>query len=94
VADPDQIAAESASRVELLESQIAELKQELWIARDAAIGATAELGTARAKVVELEALVHQLRSQLAIQEAMVRSRSYKMATRLGAPARLARRILG
>lgn len=38
-----------------------ELRRQLWEARDAARGATAELGNLRSKVKELEVLIHQLR---------------------------------
>jgi hypothetical protein len=79
---------------EALEQQIVDLKQEIWVARDAAIGATAELGTARAHIVELESLVHQLRSELARHDAVMRSRSYRLAISMSAPVRRVRRLLG
>jgi hypothetical protein len=94
VADRVPTSTDTPPSREALEQQIVDLKQEVWIARDAAIGATAELGTARAHVVELESLVHQLRSELAAHDAMIRSRSYRLATRLNRPARVVRRYLG
>lgn len=41
------------------------MRQELWQARDAVIGATATAGSYRARNVELETLIHQLRSEVA-----------------------------
>ena len=46
-----------------LTTQIAELKLELWSARDAAVGAVAQAGALRARNAELEAVIHQLRSR-------------------------------
>ncbi len=81
-------------RTEQLEATVVQLRQDLWIARDATIGATAELGTARAKVTELEALIHQLRVEVTRLDAELRSKPVRLAMRLAGPVRRARRLLG
>ena len=47
-----------------LEERVASLQIDLWGARDAVIGATAAVGTQRAKVHELEHLCHLLRMDI------------------------------
>ena len=54
------------ARIAELEAEVAKLRIDLWGARDAAIGATAEVGSSRAKVVELEAHINQLRTELSL----------------------------
>ena len=75
------------------DDEVSRLTRELWVARDAVIGATAELGTARSRVTELEGLVHQLRIELAY-----RDRERELGTRLmrlaARPVRYARRVTG
>ncbi len=61
----DARIAELEAEVGRLEAEVASLKIDLWGARDAAIGATAEVGTQRVRQKELEALIHQLRLQVA-----------------------------
>ena len=85
--------APDRATIAALEQQIVELKQELWASRDATIGATAELGTARAKIRELEALIHQLRIQVQTQDADLRSRLVVLARGASRPARVLRRVL-
>lgn len=53
-------------RIDELEAEVAKLRVDLWASRDAAIGALAEAGTSRARFAEVEALVHQLRTELAL----------------------------
>jgi len=57
-------ADEASARVPNLEDRIARLQIDLWGARDAVIGATAAVGTQRAKVHELEHLCHLLRMDI------------------------------
>jgi len=59
------MADDQTTQVAALEARIVELRQELWQARDAVIGATATAGSYRARNVELEMLVHQLRAEIA-----------------------------
>ncbi|HKY15593.1 MAG TPA: hypothetical protein VJM33_11770 [Microthrixaceae bacterium] len=71
---------------------VSALRREVWVARDAAIGATAELGTARARVAELEVLVDQLRTELARQDAEMSSRAVRIALALARPLRRLRGV--
>jgi hypothetical protein len=50
---------------ELLQRRVDELSQQLLGARDAALGAEAELGVARGRVTELEQQVHVLTVEVA-----------------------------
>lgn len=59
------LIASLEARVAELEAEVVALKVDLWAARDAAIGATAEVGTHRVQRKELESLIHQLRLQVA-----------------------------
>lgn len=68
MASPDDEIARLEAKVAELEAEVAALKVDLWAARDAAIGAAAEVGTHRAKRKELEGLIHQLRLQVAALE--------------------------
>jgi hypothetical protein len=72
--------------------QIGRLTQELWVARDAAIGATAELGTARSRVKELEVRVDQLERELATQRAEMSSRAVRIAISIAKPFRKLRGV--
>lgn len=76
---------------ELLQRRVDELSQQLLGARDAAIGAEAELGVARGRVTELEQQVHVLTVEVAeLRAALERSRARgPMAAVVGAdqPAR-------
>ena len=54
------------ARIAELEAEVVKLRTDLWGARDAAIGATAEVGSWRVKIVELEALIHQLRTEMSL----------------------------
>jgi chromosome segregation ATPase len=74
------------------DQQIARLTQELWVARDAAIGATAELGTARSRVRELEVRVDQLERELATTRAEMSSRAVKIAISIAKPFRRIRGV--
>lgn len=56
-ADRVTVSTESAE-MERLRARIDELAQQLLGARDAALGAEAELGVARARIAELEHQVH------------------------------------
>jgi len=57
---------ERDARIDELEAEVAKLRLDLWASRDAAIGALAEVGTSRARFAEVESLVHQLRTELAL----------------------------
>ncbi len=59
------LAARLEARIAELEAEVVSLKVDLWAARDAAIGAAAEVGTHRIQRKELESLIHQLRLQVA-----------------------------
>ncbi len=71
--------------------ELTRLRQELWQARDAVIGATATAGSFQARNTELEMLVQQLRKELVARDAELAalrgSRSLKVA-------RILRRVLG
>jgi hypothetical protein len=83
VTDPSEQSTE-------VSEQIATLKQELWVARDAAIGATAELGSARARVRELEVRNQQLEVEVARCHADMNSRAVKLVLAAVRPLRKAR----
>lgn len=57
----------AAERIEQLEATVEQLRKDLWTARDAVIGAEAEVGASRVRIRELETLVNQLRDALAAQ---------------------------
>lgn len=63
---PDAESDQRDARIEELEAEVAKLRLDLWASRDAAIGALAEVGTFRARFAEVESLVHQLRTELAL----------------------------
>lgn len=90
---PDDLAA----RVAELEDEIRTLKKELWQSRDATIGATATAGSYKARNVELEMLIHQLRTELAKMDAKLSvatgSLSGRMNAALGLPRRVAKKLL-
>jgi len=73
-------------------SERAALKVELWVARDAAIGAIAEAGTLRARNAELEALIHQLRVELDRLARVETTLTYRVGKALLAPAKRARQL--
>lgn len=75
------------------DNEIVQLRQEAWAARDAVIGTTAELGTARARIIELEATVKQLQIEVTLLQAELRSRPVRAALRLVQPVRAAKRRL-
>ncbi len=54
----------ASRRIVELEERVASLQIDLWGARDAVIGATAAVGTQKAKVHELEHLCHLLRMDI------------------------------
>ena len=80
-----------------LEEEVRTLRKELWQSRDATIGATATAGSYKARNVELEMLVHQLRTELARMDASLQvaqgSLTGRMNAALGLPRRVARKIL-
>jgi hypothetical protein len=69
------------------DEELATLRQELWVARDAAIGATAELGTARARVRELEVRTQQLEAEVARRRAEMDSRAVRLVLAAVRPLR-------
>ena len=69
------------------DTEIAELRRELWIARDAAVGAVAELGALRARLAEAEDIADQLRTELARLRAIERSRAWRAVNAVMAPLR-------
>jgi hypothetical protein len=75
------------------EDELARLRLELWTARDAAQGAIAEAGALRAKTAELEALIHQLRSELSLLSTLEDSKTYKAGRLVTAPLRIARKAV-
>lgn len=81
-----------------LEAELVELRQDLWRARDAVIGATATAGSFRARNTELEMLVHQLRTEVARLDRALRDRggsdlTAKLKRAARDPAAVARRLL-
>jgi len=80
-----------------LEEEVRTLRKELWQSRDATIGATATAGSYKARNVELEMLVHQLRTELARMDASLQvaqgSLTGRMNAAWGLPRRVARKIL-
>lgn len=87
-----------AERVAQLEEELVELRQELWRARDAVIGATATAGSYRARNKELEMLVHQLRTEVARLDRALAARGgsglpAKLKKAARDPAAVARRLL-
>lgn len=73
-------------------SEIAELKLELWNARDAAIGAIAEAGSLRARNAELEASIHQLHTELNRLGAVEQSITFRVGAAILKPLKSARRL--
>jgi hypothetical protein len=90
---PDDLAA----RVAELEDEVRTLRKELWQARDATIGATATAGSYKARNVELEMLIHQLRTELAKMDAKLTVATGSLTGRVNAaltvPGRVARKLL-
>ena len=73
-----------------LEAEIHRLQAEVWTARDAAIGSTAALGAARARIQELESLIHQLRVELHRHEQEA-DFAQRMVRRVATPLRAVKR---
>ena len=84
--------ADITQTVAALTAEIAELKLELWGARDAAMGAVAQAGTLRARNAELEALVHQLRVEVDRLAHVEHSVTYRIGNTVVRPLRAARRL--
>ncbi len=92
---PEQDPSE---RVTELEAQVLELRQQLWEARDAAMGATATAGSYRARNTELEMLVQQLRNEIArLDRALTGRRASTLPSKVKRavrdPGAVARRLL-
>ena len=83
----------AADRIQQLEDQLVEVRQQLWQARDAVIGATATAGSLRARNTELEMLIHQLRAALAQRDAEI-AQSRSLSRRIVAGLRSPRRAAG
>jgi hypothetical protein len=87
-----------AARIAELEDEVRSLRKDLWRARDATIGATASAGSYKARNVELEMLIHQLRVELGkTQSALLVSQgslSGKVNALANMPRRAARKLLG
>lgn len=77
---------------EELAAEIAELKLELWSARDAAIGAVAQAGTLRVRNAELEQLVHQLHAEVNRLAHVEQSITFRVGQTMLRPAKAARRL--
>lgn len=75
-----------------LTTEIAELKLELWSARDAAVGAIAQAGTLRARNAELEALIHQMRVEIDRLAHVEHSLTNRVGTAVLRPLKAARRL--
>ncbi len=75
-----------------LTTQIAELKLELWSARDAAVGAVAQAGALRARNAELEALIHQLRVEIDRLAHVEQSITFRLGNTVVKPLKAARRL--
>jgi SAM-dependent methyltransferase len=69
------------------DTDTADLHEELLRLRDEVIGKEAELGTALGRVAELEAYVHRYERMTAHYEAVLQSRSWRLARLLTAPVR-------
>ena len=81
-------------RVHDLELELVGVRQQLWEARDAVIGATATAGSVRARNVELEMLVHQLRTALAQRDVELAAARRSITGRVSTAKRGARRFAG
>ena len=95
MAHPDGVTVSGEdSEVERLRCRVDELAQQLLGTRDAALGAEAELGVARARIAELEHQVHvgtvEIEELRAVVDAADRAGTAP-ATALALQARLARR---
>ncbi|MEI2653986.1 MAG: hypothetical protein V9G12_17895 [Microthrixaceae bacterium] len=75
-----------------LTTQIAELKLDLWAARDAAVGAVAAAGSLRARNAELEAMIHQLRVEVARLAHVEQSLTFRVGDGVLKPLKAARRL--
>jgi hypothetical protein len=69
------------------DADTASLHEELLRLRDEVIGKEAELGTALGRVAELESYVHRYEGVTAHYEAVLQSRSWRLARLLTAPVR-------
>jgi len=89
------VSSHSSARTTDLDSaahELAELRLQLWSARDAARGAIAEAGAIKARNAELEALIGQLRAELSRLATLEQSKTYRAGKALTAPLRIARNI--
>lgn len=89
---PADQPASAGPDVAQLAAEIAELKLDLWSARDAALGAVAAAGSLRARNAELEAMVHQLRSEVARLAHVERSLTFRVGDGVLRPLKAARRL--
>jgi len=71
---------------------VAQLRLDLWSARDAAMGAVAEAGTLRSRIAELEAHVNQLRVELDRLAHVEQSLTFKVGSTMLKPLKAARRL--
>lgn len=78
--------------IEELSEEIANLKLELWSARDAAVGAVAQAGALRARNTELEALIHQLRVEVDRLAHVEQSITFRLGNTMVKPLKAARRL--
>ena len=83
----------SGSPEHISPAEIDALKVELWHARAAAVNAITETGRLRARNRELEALIHQLRTELDRLAHVEHSVTFRVGNAVVGPLRSARRLL-
>ncbi|NLA36836.1 MAG: hypothetical protein GX868_14295 [Actinobacteria bacterium] len=71
---------------------VAQLRLDLWAARDAAIAAVASAGAYRARNAELEAEIHRLRVELDRLAHVEHSITYRVGSTALKPAKALRRL--
>ncbi len=82
----------STSEIEELPDEIAQLRIDLWSARDAAIGAVAAAGTLRARNAELESTVRQLHAEINRLAHVEQSITFRVGASVVRPFKVARRL--
>jgi hypothetical protein len=93
-ASSDDSAADALANANAaLTAEIAELKLDLWTARDAAMGAVANAGTLRARNAELEAHIHALRVEIDRLAHVEKSITFRLGNSVVKPLKAARRLV-